>query len=100
MKEMKKIAADTLSLLGQNGAEKASVSVVQRQTREFNVDSGKFSLFRTLYDRALGMTAYCGGKRGSVALNRFDADSIEKTVQDCIAVAGSGKADPAFDIAP
>ena len=54
MKEMKKIAADTLSLLGQNGAEKASVSVVQRQTREFNVDSGKFSLFRTLYDRALG----------------------------------------------
>ena len=100
MKEMKKIAADTLSLLGQNGAEKASVSVMQRQTREFNVDSGKFSLFRTLYDRALGMTAYCEGKRGSVALNRFDADSIEKTVRDCIAVASSGKADPAFDIAP
>ena len=100
MDEMKKIAADTLSLLLENGAEKASVSIAERKTREFNVDSGKFSLFRTLFDRSLGMTAYCEGKRGSVALNRFDPQSIEKTVQDCIAVANSGKADPAFDIAP
>ena len=100
MQEIKSIAAQALTALQQGGANKGAVSAAVRETKEFNVDNGKFSLFRTLYDHALSLTALCDGKRGTVGINRFDDAAVADAVQNCLEVANSGKADPAFDIAP
>lgn len=100
MQEIKSIAAQALTALQQGGANKGAVSAAVRETKEFNVDNGKFSLFRTLYDHALSLTALCDGKRGTVGINRFDDAAVADAVQNCLEVANSGKADPSFDIAP
>ena len=56
------------------GADMAYCTASSGETREFNVDGGEFSLFRTLFDNSLTLTAFIGGKKGSVGLNSFDDD--------------------------
>ena len=90
-------ALDALTALG---AEKASVRASAEETVELNALGGEFTLMRTLLDRSLSLTAIKGGKRGSAKLNRLDADAIRQGAEDCLAVAESGEADPAWDLAP
>ena len=61
------------------GADMAYCTASSGETREFNVDGGEFSLFRTLFDNSLTITAFIGGKKGSVGLNSFDEDSRFKS---------------------
>jgi PmbA protein len=70
------------------------------ETREFNVDGGEFSLYRTLYDKSLNLTAFKNYKKGGIGANRFDDSAIENAAKDCVAVADSGVEDRAWDIAP
>ena len=49
-----KSAADACEkAIAELGAKKYSFSTVEGETREFNVDGGKFTLFRTLFDLSL-----------------------------------------------
>lgn len=50
MHDLKMIADKSLAALKNNGADKAQCSVRFTETHEFNVDGGKFSLFRTLFE--------------------------------------------------
>ena len=100
MKDIKKIADKTKQLLLDAGAQKAQYTVTEKEKHEFNVDGGEFSLFRTLFDRSLSITAYKDQKKGSAFINQFDDTAIESAVQDCIKSAESGMADENFDIAP
>ncbi len=99
MHNLNEIAAKTLAALKENGAEKAACTARFTETHEFNVDGGEFSLFRTLFDNNLAMTAICEKKKGSVSINRFDDEAIEKAAADCAAIAASGEADDAWDFA-
>ena len=94
------IADAALAALKAGGADHAQVTVTQKETREFNVDGGKFSLFRTLFDNSLSLTALVGGKKGSLTLNRTDDEAIAQAAKDCLAVAASGESDPAWEFAP
>ena len=99
MHDLKKIADTALAALKNNGADKAQCSVRFTETHEFNVDGGKFSLFRTLFDNSLSLTAVKDDKKGSVGINRLDDDSIAAAAVNCLAIADSGAADPAWDFA-
>lgn len=99
MYNLSEIAAKALAALKENGAEKAAVTARFTETHEFNVDGGEFSLFRTLFDNSLSMTAICEKKKGAVGVNRFDDETIEKAARDCAAIAASGAPDDAWDYA-
>ena len=73
---LKKTAQAAVAALQQEGADKAQSSVAYTVTHEFNVDGGEFSLFRTLFDKQLVMTAIQGGKKGTIAQNRYDEATI------------------------
>ena len=90
-------ALDALLALG---ADKASVRAASGETVELNALGGEFTLMRTLLDQSLSLTAIKGGKRGTAKLNRLDGDAIRQGAEDCLAVAESGDADPAWDLAP
>ena len=82
------------------GADMAYCTASSGETREFNVDGGEFSLFRTLFDNSLTITAFIGGKKGSVGINSFDEDKVDEACKNCIASAESSTADPAWALAP
>ncbi len=96
MHDLKMIADKALAALKDNGADKAQCAVRFTETHEFNVDGGKFSLFRTLFDNSLSLTAVKDDKKGSVGINRLDDDSIAVAAVNCLAIADSGAADPAW----
>ncbi|MBQ8915364.1 MAG: TldD/PmbA family protein [Clostridia bacterium] len=82
------------------GADMAYCTASSGETREFNVDGGEFSLFRTLFDNSLTITAFVGGRKGTVGLNSFDDDKVDEAIDNCIASALSAEADPAWALAP
>lgn len=100
MTDIKKIADKTGQLLLNAGAQKAQYTVTEKEKHEFNVDGGEFSLFRTLFDRSLAVTAYKDQKKGSAFTNQLDDAAVESAVADCIKSAESGVADESYDIAP
>jgi PmbA protein len=100
MHNLNQIADKALDALRNAGADTAQCIARFTETHEFNVDGGQFSLFRTLFDNSLSLTAICGGKKGSSSVNRFDDDSILSAAQSCITIANSGESDPAWDFAP
>jgi len=82
------------------GADMSYCTASSGETREFNVDGGEFSLFRTLFDNSLTITAFVGGRKGTVGLNSFDDDKVDEAIDNCIASALSAEADPAWALAP
>ena len=99
MHDLKMIADKALAALKDKGADKAQCAVRFTETHEFNVDGGKFSLFRTLFDNSLSLTAVKDDKKGSVGINRLDDESIAAAAVNCLAIADSGAADPAWAFA-
>ena len=100
MHNLNLIAEKALAALRASGADKAQCVARFTETHEFNVDGGEFSLFRTLFDNSLSLTAIVGGKKGSASINRFDDEAVTAAAQNCIAIAQSGESDPAWDFAP
>ena len=80
MKDLNLLTSDIISRLKAEGAELAHCSAACGETREFNVDGGEFSLFRTLFDNSLSITAVIGGRKGSVSLNSFEDEAVERAV--------------------
>lgn len=95
-----KITEEVIEKLQSAGADKAYCTAATSATREFNVDGGKFSLMRTLFDNSLSLTGIAGGKKGSVGINKFDDAAVSQAVADCMASANSAEADDAWDLAP
>ena len=100
MENLKLVANKTIEHLVKEGADKAKCVVTSKETHEFNVDSGEFSLFRTLYDNEISITSFKDNKKGTININRFDDEAIIEAVKNCINVSDSGSPDEAWDIAP
>ncbi|MBQ6425431.1 MAG: TldD/PmbA family protein, partial [Clostridia bacterium] len=81
-------------------ADKAQADVSYVVTHEFNVDGGEFSLFRTLFDKQLKMTAIKDGRKGTVAQNRYDDETVAASAKACLESAASAKPDDSWDFAP
>ena len=100
IESLKKTAQSAVSALQDAGADKAQANVSYTVTHEFNVDGGEFSLFRTLFDKQLAMTAIEGGKKGTVAQNRYDEKTIAESAKACLEAAASAQPDENWDFAP
>ncbi|MCH5271686.1 MAG: TldD/PmbA family protein [Lachnospiraceae bacterium] len=100
MTDLKSIAGQIGDEISKAGVRKAQYTVAAKETREFNVDGGEFSLFRTLFDNCLVITVYKDDKKGSISTNSFDREAITRAVSNCIQSAEAAIADPAYDIAP
>lgn len=100
MEQLKLIASNAVNALKSNGADKAQCDVGYSVTQEFNVDGGQFSLFRTLFDKHVVLTAIKDGKKGTVRQNRYDDETVASLASECLSVAESSVPDPAWDIAP
>lgn len=99
MTDLKKLAAECLNKLKEAGADTAQARLSLSEKREFNIDGGEFSLFRTTFNRSLTMTAFREKRTGSVTLNSFEPADIERAVADCMASVDSDNPDPARGIA-
>lgn len=100
MEDIKVVSNRISDTVGRLGVDKAQFSVAQSETREFNVEGGEFSLFRTLFDNELALTVYHQNKKGSAVTNKLDEASLEAAVEGALASAESAIADEAYDIAP
>jgi len=54
---------------------------------------------RTLFNNALSIKAIKDGRKGVIAINKLDKDSVDETVASCIAMIESAQPDEANDIA-
>ena len=99
MEKINLLAQEILEEAKAQGAEYAQCSVSESEKKEFNVDGGRFSLMRTLYNRNVVITVLKDQRKGTVQINRFDEDVIKTAVNDAIAAADSGKPDPAWEFA-
>ena len=99
MEKMNLLARKILEEAKAQGAEYAQCSVSESEKKEFNVDGGRFSLMRTLYNRNVVITVLKDQRKGTVQINRFDGDASKTAVTDAIAAADSGKPDPAWEFA-
>lgn len=99
MTKLKQTAAYALDKLKAGGADNAYACVTQSETREFNVDNGKFSLYRTLFGSSVSLCALKDSKKGSAAGNSLDAEAVDALCDECLAVAAAGKSDKDYVIA-
>ncbi len=100
MENLVEISKKALDTLKAEGADKAKCDVGYSVTHEFNVDGGTFSLFRTLFDKHLVLTAIKDAKKGTVRINSYEDDAVKTAAKDCLTTANSSLADEAWDIAP
>ena len=98
MEELRKIAEKVLSEAKAQGADFAQCSLRKKETKEFNIDSGAFSLMRTLFDRSLTVQVYAGGRQGAVSVNRLSESAVPEIVAEAMAAAESSAPDPAWEI--
>ena len=80
------------------GADTVKASASRSEVREFNVDGGRFSLFRTLFNQSVSITVFKGGKKGAASVNRFDDEAVETVIRDALAAADSSQPDTAWDL--
>lgn len=99
MKDLKLAAKNALAALADSGADMAAAQIVSSEVREFNVDGGEFSLFRTLFDDSVSLTGYREGRRGTAQINRLDDVSIQTAAAECMLSAESAEPDPAWELA-
>ena len=100
MKDLQKTAKTALTALADSGADMAGVQITVSETREFNVDGGEFSLFRTLFDNSVSLTGYRQGRKGTAQINRLDEVSVQTAAAECMLSAESAEPDPAWELAP
>ncbi|MBQ9409137.1 MAG: hypothetical protein IJU28_07105 [Clostridia bacterium] len=98
MEKLTGIAKLILDEAARLGADEAQCSVTESEKKEFNVDGGRFSLMRTLFDRGVSVTVFKNGRKGAVRINRFDDEAVKSAVSDCMAACESAQSDPAWEI--
>ncbi len=96
---MNKLALEILEEAKAQGADYAQCNVTESEKKEFNVDGGRFSLMRTLFNRNVVVTVLKDQRKGTVQINKFESDAVKGAVKDAIAAAESGKPDPAWEFA-
>ena len=96
MEKIMKVAEAILAEAKSRGADYAQCTVSESEKKEFNVDGGRFSLMRTLYNRNVVLTLLKDQRKGTVQLNRFEPDALKAAVGDALAACESGKPDPAW----
>ena len=97
--KLKEIAQYTLSRLKEYGADDAQCKVSFGIVDEINVDAGEFSLMRSTFDSSVTMKVIKDMKKGVIAINKTDYDSIDAAAKECIEAADVAAEDDCLSIA-
>ena len=82
------------------GAEKAQVRLSRDEKYELNIEAGKISLYRTTINVDFGITIHTAYRKGSISINRYDEEDVQKAASDALDLAKAGEPDSANDISP
>lgn len=100
MKSNREIALFVLDELKKAGADDAQCTVGTGVADELNVDSGEFSLMRSLYNNKISMKAIKDKKKGVIIINKLDEEAIRAAARQCVEAAEASVADDAVCISP
>jgi PmbA protein len=88
-----------LNSLKKKGADRAHVVVSESAKHEMSVESGDFSLLRTIYNNNISFRVIKENKQGNFSANKLDSASIGQAAEAAFAIAQASQPDPAYDIA-
>ncbi|NCU32421.1 MAG: TldD/PmbA family protein, partial [Candidatus Moranbacteria bacterium] len=96
--ELKIHAKYCLEKLIDFGAEKAQVRIEMSDKHELNSAVGEMSLYRTISDTSIELTAIKDGKKGSMKINKLNEKNIDEAAKEAVEAAMSSQSDSANDI--
>lgn len=99
MKNIQEVAEYATEALKKLGADMAQCKASTGRIKEFNIDGGEISLIRTLLKNNVSLKAVKDGKKGTVSINKFSKDEIDRAAKVCIESAEAGVYDEAVSIA-
>ncbi len=100
MMKLEEAASYALESLQKAGADAASASTADAKLDEMNIDSGEFSLMRSVFTSSLVLKALKDQRAGTIAVNNLEKETIDRAVKDCMAAAEAAEQDEAEEIAP
>ncbi|MBP3610075.1 MAG: TldD/PmbA family protein [Lachnospiraceae bacterium] len=100
MADLKMTAQKVQKVIEEAKLTKSRFCVEEKETQEFTMENGEFSLFRTLFDKNLSVNVFHNQKKGSASTNKFDDAAIHAVVEAAVTSSESAVADEAYDIAP
>ena len=100
MAEIKQVLDKVIACMQEKGADKGQAFVTESECREFNAESGEFTLFRTLFEQDINMAVYKNQRKGSYYTNKLDDEAVKNAVEMAMTSMESSEQDDAYDIAP
>ncbi len=96
--DCKKVAGEILEMIRAAGADMGECSVAAGNTTEIYYESGKISMVRSVISHVVSIKVIKNRKKGSVAINSCDSESIAAAVRDAMNAAEHAPADEAEGI--
>jgi PmbA protein len=93
--QLKQLARDVLDYAKQQGASDASVEISEGGGLAVTVRKGKVETIEQNKDKGIGVTVYCGKRRGHANTSDFSSESLKATVEAAYNIARFTAEDPA-----
>lgn len=98
--DIKDILDNALVQMKEKGADKGQIFITKSENKEFNLENGEFTLFRTVFNQDINVIVYKNQKKGSCFLNKLDEASVDYAIETAMTSLESSEVDEAYDIAP
>jgi PmbA protein len=85
--QLKQLAQDVLGFARQQGASNASVEISEGGGLSVSVRKGQIETIEQNKDKGIGVTIYCGQRRGHANTSDFSSDSLRATVEAAYNIA-------------
>jgi PmbA protein len=85
--QLKQLANDVLGFARQQGASDASVEISEGGGLSVSVRKGQVETIEQNKDKGIGVTVYCGQRRGHASTSDFSSDSLRATVEAAYNIA-------------
>ena len=95
---LKETLSYALDKLLDSGMDSAEGVINESEKKELNIESGKISLFRTIFSNSLSLEAIKDYKQSSISVNKIDKKSIDTSIDSLISSVNSSEEDKANDI--
>jgi PmbA protein len=79
--QLKQLAQDVLAFAREQGATDASVEISEGSGLSVTVRKGNIETIEQNKDKGIGVTVYCGQRRGNASTSDFSAGSLRATVE-------------------
>jgi PmbA protein len=85
--QLKQLARDVLGFAREQGASDASVEISEGGGLSVSVRKGKIETIEQNKDKGIGVTIYCGKRRGHASTSDFSQESLRATVEAAYNIA-------------